>query len=278
MPTHSVPKSMTRIQSEWKGVPVRYIALTLTLAVFAAMFAAGAVFSKTIVAKGLSISFILIIIYVWWTLTRTPKILERSYLTALFFLRALRGETNIAKYNVTDKFLEAKIPIRKYHPNGLIEFKDSKYGILLAYEPDRCSDDDLEAHIAKGQHLVDSLHGDLLIKMFVMNVQKRDMRPISAYINNILTTQPATKEQTQHLRSMYHQAQENNHIDTDWKFLLFVGLGVHKTIQDASIAKARYFEGFKNKFEIIGNQQIESVRQSENLFQSLLQRAFQGEF
>ncbi len=264
MTTHSVPKSMTRIHSEWKGIPVKYIAVTLTSAVVIAILAAVAVFAASILSKAVSVALILSIIVLWYKLTRTPKILEKSYLTLLFFLRSLRGETNIAKYSTTDTFLESKIPIRKFHPEGLIEFKDQKYGILMAYEPDRVSDDNLEAHIAKGQHLVDALHGELLIKMFVLNVPKRDMRPISAYINNIITTQTATQEQTQHLRSIYHQAQDNDHVDTDWKFYLFIGLGKHKTIQDATIAKQRYYDGFKSKIEAL-NIRIAQITNQQTL-------------
>src|SRR5450756_3028501 len=88
---------------------------------------------------------------------RSPKIMDRSVLMYKFLLRSIKGETVIAKFRLPDGFLERIIPIKAFHQDGIIEFMENKYGLLMRIEPSRISEDDIDMHIQKTRSLVDSL-------------------------------------------------------------------------------------------------------------------------
>jgi hypothetical protein len=249
MASKSIPKSLTRIEEQWHGYPVRFVIISFAMGCVALLLMARALTAPTIAGKVIVILILLMTVTVYGSYMRTPKILERSWLSYKFFIRSMRGENVIAKYTVPDGFLESIIPLRAFYQGGLIEFlveNQKVFGILYRYVPDRVSDDEIDSHIAKGRFLVDSLYGDLLMKFNVFNSTKSRTREVEKQIMNTINNTERTSEQKDHLYSLKSSIHEKNQKDIDWGFYVFVKIGAFKTVDEATIAHGKYTNGMKN--------------------------------
>jgi hypothetical protein len=250
MANNTVPKSITRIREEWNGLPVRYVIivtffviLSLILITFILLFESG---------QGIYFGILFFELAFFYRFLRSPKIMDRSLLMYKFLLRSIKGETVIAKFKLPAGFLERIIPIKAFHQDGIIEFMENKYGLLMRIEPSRISEDDIDTHIQRTRSLVDSLHGELLMKAFVCSIKESNYKPLARNVVNIINTQERTPEQKKHLDSLYHHAQENNNTVIQWQFYVFLSLGTHTTLDKAMIAKKQYFPGFFDKLQKLG--------------------------
>ncbi|HWQ96160.1 MAG TPA: hypothetical protein VN368_02185 [Candidatus Methylomirabilis sp.] len=250
MASNTVPKSITRIREEWNGLPVRYVLIVISFLMLSLILIASILLSDSVQWIFLVILFFELAFF--FKFLRTPKVMDRSVLMSHFFLRSIKGETVIAKFKLPAGFLERIIPVKTFHEDGIIEFMENKYGLLMRIEPSRISEDDIDMHIQRTRALVDSLHGELLTKAFVCSIQESNYRPLARNIVNIINTQERTPEQKRHLDSIYHHAMENNNTVIQWKFYVFLSLGTHATLNKAIIAKKQYFPGFSEKLQKLG--------------------------
>lgn len=249
MSTHAVPKNLSKSKSEYHNLPVRYIIVVLFTVVFIAISLAVVMIIQNVVIRAISLTAALSIGYLFITMTKTPTILNKTWLEILFFIRELQGKTEYYHFSDTDTKIFEIFDIKKIYDNGLIEFTDSVFGCLMAYDPERVSDDGLEGHISRMQYVLDSLHDDMILKAYVVNSVDRDKKSLMQYVNEIMISQNTAKLQNEHLKSIYIQEKEKQDIETSWKFLLFLSIGKRNDFQDAMIAFNRYFEGFKSKFQ-----------------------------
>jgi hypothetical protein len=250
MANNTVPKSITRIREEWNGLPVRYVILTISFVVLSLILMASILLSDS--GQGIFLGILFFELAFFYKFLRSPKIMDRSVLMYKFLLRSIKGETVIAKFRLPDGFLERIIPIKAFHQDGIIEFMENKYGLLMRIEPSRISEDDIDMHIQKTRALVDSLHGELLTKAFVCSIQETNSRSLARNVVNIINTQERTPEQKKHLDSIYHHAQENNNTVIQWQFYVFLSIGTHPDLEKAIIAKKQYFPGFSDKLQKLG--------------------------
>jgi hypothetical protein len=250
MANNTVPKSITRIREEWNGLPVRYVILVISFVVLSLILMASILLSAS--GQGIFLGILFFELAFFYKFLRSPKIMDRSILMYKFLLRSIKGETVIAKFRLPDGFLESIIPIKAFHQDGIIEFMENKYGLLMRIEPSRISEDDIDTHIQKTRSLMDSLHGELLTKAFVCSIQETNSRSLARNIVNIINTQERTPEQKKHLDSIYHHAQKNNNTVIQWQFYVFLGLGTYTTLDKAIIAKKQYFPGFSDKLQRLG--------------------------
>ncbi len=250
MPNNTVPKSITRIREEWNGLPVRYVIIVISFVVLSLILIASILLSDS--GQGIFLGLLFFELAFFYRFLRSPKIMDRSVLMYRFLLKSIKGETVIAKFKLPAGFLESIIPIRAFHQDGIIEFMENKYGLLMRIEPSRISEDDIDTHIQRTRALVDSLHGDLLTKAFVCSIQETNYKPLARNVVNIINTQERTPEQKKHLDSIYHHAQENKNTVIQWQFYVFLSIGTHPNIEKAMIAKKQYFPGFSEKLQKLG--------------------------
>ncbi len=246
----TVPKSIRRVSEEWQGYPIRYIFLIIGLLGFSLVL-----IILTIAAPKNKWILLVILFMIWYTFfryLRTPTFMERSWLAYQYFIRSLRGQNLIAKYTIPAAFLEQIVPIKEFHSNGIIEFVGNRYGMLLRANPARISDDDLDQHIHKVRYLIDSLHGDLIMKTFVCSVPTGLYKPLEKNLVNIINESGKTKEQKTHLYSLYNEVHQNTKPVIQWRFYVFLGLGLYKTLKDAEIARQQYYPGFENRLNKAG--------------------------
>ncbi len=272
MTTHAVPKNLSKSKSEYKNIPVIYLAVALISGLLGSIFIAVSIFSQSIIIRSISITLVILIAYGFFTMTRTPAMLETSWLELLFFIRELKGKTEFHHFSDTDKKILELVDIIKIHGKGIIEFKDSVFGSLMAYDPERASDDGLEGHIARMQHVIDSLHDDMLLKAYVVNGKDRDRKQLTQYVNELMISGNVSKPQNEHLKSIYMAEKEKQDLETSWKFYLFLSIGKRNDIQDAKIAFDRYFEGFKSKMQGLNVRiaRIENGKEIKKVYSELL--------
>ena len=250
MADNTVPKSITRIREEWNGLPVRYVIIVISFVVLSLILIASILLSDS--GQGIFLAILFFELAFFYKFLRSPKVMDRSVLVYKFLLKSMKGETVIAKFRLPAGFLESIIPIRAFHQDGIIEFMENKYGLLMRIEPSRISEDDIDTHIQRTRSLVDSLHGELLTKAFVCSIQETNYKPLARNVVNIINTQERTPEQKKHLDSIYHHAQENNNTVIQWQFYVFLSIGTHPNLEKAIIAKKQYFPGFSEKLQKLG--------------------------
>ena len=255
----SVPKSLTRQKEEFHGLPYRFV---LVLAAFIIIiFVLGSSILLSPASRGISIGILIIVLAIIYKCFRSPKIMDRSILIFKFLIRSLKGETIIAKFKLPDGFLETIIPIRKFHPEGIIEFMGNQYGLLMRIDPGRIADDDIDSHIQKTRSLLDSLHGELMTKAFVCSMKESSSKPLARNVVDIINTQERTTEQKKHLISIYNQTQDNKNTVIQWQFYLFLYIGTHVNIEKAMIARKQYFPGYLDKLRKLGVHVIPLITQ-----------------
>jgi hypothetical protein len=273
MANNTVPKSITRIREEWNGLPVRYVIIAISFAVLSLILITFILLSDS--GQGIYFGFLFFEVVFFYRFLRSPKVMDRSILMYRFLLKSIKGETVIAKFKLPAGFLEMLIPIKAFHQDGIIEFMENKYGLLMRIEPSRISEDDIDIHIQKTRALVDSLHGELLTKAFVCSIQESNYRPLARNVINIINTQERTPEQKKHLDSLYHHAQENKNTVIQWQFYVFLGLGKYATLSKAMIAKKQYLPGYSDKLQKLG-MLVTPLKNKETLASAYKQCITQG--
>ncbi len=247
----TVPKSITRIRSEYYGYPIQYLILVLAVTVFSVALIAGLLLSSSHVVKAVNFIILFSIVAIFVKFFWGAKAMDRSWLMYKYFIRSMTGKNTFAKYVLPASFMEALVPLKAYHTDGLIEFLGNKYGLLMRIEPSRISDDELDSHIAKGRSLVDALHGNLLIKFFVISVNSNGV-DMERNVIDIINKEERLPKQKEHLYSIYHHLQDSTQTVIQWRFYIFVALGEYKDLDQAKIACSQYMPGIESKLQKSG--------------------------
>lgn len=248
MSGHTVPKSMRRVKEEWHGLPLRYLFVLAFFAIVSLLLIMNVFVSKN---KIPSLIMLFLETAFFWKFLRKPALMTRTWMAYLFLIKNIRGKTVIPKYKVSAVFMKSIIPLVKFHKEGIIEFSGNHYGMLLKADPSRVSDDDLERHINQVRSLTDSLHGELMIKSYVASLQTAG-RPVERALLKQLNEPGRTKQEQEHLYSLYQEATENKTPVIQWKFYILLGLGKYSTLQDAVIAKGQYYPGITDRLNKAG--------------------------
>jgi hypothetical protein len=257
----AIPKTMRKFSEEKFGISHQRIGLIIAwvlLSILLLIIAGKVGFFGRI----LFISLFVAIWMVYAVFLRTSEVLDRTTLTYKYFIRALLGQTVIAKYTVPVQFLEQVVPIRNFHKNGLIEFVDNRYGILLKVDPKRVSDDDLEAHIHKVKDMTDSLHSELVLKTFVCS-RSTTVKPLEKHLINTINSGGKTRQQKEHLYELYQEVHNNTAPVIEWQFYIFLGLGRHPSLGDAEISRQAHLPGFEDRLNRAGMHMISITNQYE---------------
>ncbi len=242
----TVPKTITRIRAEYYGYPIRYLILVFAVAIFCVFLVAGLILSRSYAAKAVYVILLFGIIAIFIRFFWGAKATERTWLMYQYIIRSITGKNTLAKYTLPASFLESLIPIKAFHDLGIIEFLGNKYGLLMRIEPSRISDDELDSHIAKGRSLVDALHGNLLLKFYIVSVNSSGAA-IERNVVDIINKEERSQKQKQHLYSIYHHLQDSKKTVIQWRFYIFVALGEYKNLDEAKIARSQYMPGIENK-------------------------------
>lgn len=258
MTSVTVPKSIRRINEEYMGYPIRYVFVVVgLLGISVVLFVIGLASSKFL---------FLIIVSMWYVFfkrLKTPTMVEKSWLELQYLIRGARGQNIIAKYSIPLPYLQSVVPLLDSDDHGIIKFVGDKYGLIVKVDPNRVSDDDIESHIQKMRQLIDSLHGELLMKVFVCSVSSGSYRPLEKSLISTLKDTTKTEHQKRHLYELYRESTESDKSVIQWNFYVFIGLGSYKSQYDAQIAKQQYYPGFESRLIKAGIRVIPVISRNE---------------
>ena len=237
-----VPKTIRKVKENayanvsyrWIFIFIIWIGMTIVLLTPLLLFNAGVVVQYSAVAC----MVVIWTIYIKWF--RNSEILDRTILVWKYIVRGATKQTLIPKYDAPVEFLKSIVPLETVHSSGLIEFTGQMYGLLLRADPPRLSEDDLASHGKRVEHVINSLHGDLMLKTIACS--KTDTSDTLA--SGILASaEGKTEKQKDHLYQMYRELDEEKLPVIDWQFYIFVGFGKHDTPKHAEITRQSHMPG-----------------------------------
>ncbi len=263
MTSHTVPKTLKNVSMQYQGLPISYILVLIVTAAVALFLIMAAVTSKNnIISLVISLVLLFIELCVFLKFMRSPSILKRTWLAYQFFMKNVQGKTVYPKFAMPAASLQPLIPIKEFYNNGLILFNQNHYGMLLKADPKRVSDDELDQHINQVRALTDSLHGELMIKSYVCSLQS-STRGIKNSLQGLLNEQGRTKEEKEHLYSLYQNSIENKAPIVEWQFYIFLGFGSYPTLQEAEIAAKQYYPGISERLNKTGMHIVPIINSNE---------------
>jgi hypothetical protein len=249
----SVPKSMGKLQEDaYSGIPVKWIL------VFCAWVGISLCFLAPVMLFTVSVylKYTLLALFVlWWAVYikwfRSTAVMERTVLILTYLGRSCRGYTSIRKYTVPLPFLHSVVPLIAIHPDGVIEFTGRSFGLMLKADPPRVSDDDLSRHINQVVYVVNSLYDDIILKTIAVS-RTDESKPLQKTIIDATNQPDISGPQKDHLYALYHELDRTSRPVIDWEFRIFVGLGVHDSVESAEVRRLEYLPGLLSSLEKTG--------------------------
>jgi len=178
------------------------------------------------------------------------KRFHRTKIAVRFYLRALRGETRIAKYVCDLSCLKRYLPIEEVHDGGLIQFTYMRYGVLVKIKPSRGDEEDLEAHNKRVEALINTLHGSLMMKVIV-GTRVDPARPLDQVLLDAANEHGKSKEQRDHLYELYLENHAKG-VGVDWTSYVFIGLGEHHSENKARVVMNSVLPGMLKAMSLAG--------------------------
>ncbi len=255
---------MRKIKEEQYGLTFGRAALIIGYVLITVVFIFLILISTDIIIQGLlaGILAVLWVIYAWKL--RTSEMINNSTLFCKYMYKKIKRKTIIAKYDakIDVSFMEGIIPLRKVHQNGLIEFIDNRFGVLLTIQTPRISDDELQIHISKVTDIMNSLHGDIMMKIFVFS-RSSSFRPLENVLIKCMKDPNKSDKQIKHLYELNKHICNSNRVPIDWQTYVLIGLGVHNTVEEAEIARLAHIPGLTSRFNKAGIHVIQIMEVNE---------------
>jgi hypothetical protein len=229
----NAPKTLRKVKDKAYGGITQKAFYVTVVWVAASLFI---IFPLAFLSSWVAECFIVALLIGWWVLylkfVAHESKLEESLLFLKFFFDKQSGLHTIARYDVDVSFLSDVFPLVNIHSDGLIEFKDHTYGILIKYFPERVNEEDLETFAIKMQEVIDGLAGDTSIKFIASS--KHDLRkPILDRLLESMNKKNTNPKTYEYLHSLYEMIENKKQENIEWTFNIFFGLGKFDNLQDA---------------------------------------------
>jgi hypothetical protein len=243
----TVPKALGRqssnlysfMSTKWAMVAIIW-ALVLTFIILAAMQISIVFYCAAVVWTA-----------AWVNCCRTTAKIDKTVLVLKFLLRSKAGHTILPKYDLAPEYLEQHFPLKKIHSEGLIEFGNHIYGVLMKMDPSRINDGDLPAHLASVQAALNSIPPGDVFKTFAcsrLNMTKPFTNRILEAANNYDTT----AAQQRHLYSLHKQVSGSDRDTVDWHFWALLCFPAQDSVENAIITRQTRLPGLKKMFQKAG--------------------------
>lgn len=180
--------------------------------------------------------FVIAVLLMWWVaygkwFSNDSKI-EETFLFLKFFFDKYSGLHTIARYDTDVSFLEDVFPLVDIHEEGLIEFKDKSYGLLIKYTPERVNEEDVEMHGMRMQEVIDGLTGNTSLN-FISSSKHNMRKPILDKLLDAMNKKNVNPKLYAYNLSIYEMVKNKKKNTIDWDFYIFFGLGKFDALQDA---------------------------------------------
>lgn len=245
MSSHAVPRNMGKVEKLWKGFPDRYIVVSIVCLVIVSALAIFFFYATDTISRSIIAGIFLIVVGIWTFKARTPKILDKSLLFGLFYIKGAAGYNLLLKYSLTDDKINKILTILHFLPDGTVVFKRG-YGWLYAFDPDSVSKDKLDGFNLKSQELLNSLSDNVIFKMEVRIEPKQEAQKLTERTNDLINTE-MNPAKLAHLKSIHTYSKEKELDDVERRYYFFIGLSGKMTTEDAVVQKEKIEHGVKDK-------------------------------
>ena len=223
------------------------------------------------------IEFLVVAVLIgWWGLyykyTSTESKLEESILFLKFFFDGYSGLHTIARYDTDLIFLEDVFPLKNIHEDGLIQFLDNHYGLLIKFVPPQVQDEDEDAHGLRMQEVIDGLAGNTSIK-FIATSKQILRKLLLDKLLKMMNKRGVNKKVYEYLYSIYEMIRDKDTKNIEWSFCAFFGLGIYDNLQDAVDQMDSEFPGLVDSLTDAGMKQIVKLTDRMKIAQEYRQMA-----
>src|SRR5574343_1373896 len=204
------PKTITKVSDDqyldfgkpFTWVLMSFVSVAIVL-IYEIEIVEGTVF-KIILGTAL-----IILIAFWLKYFSSSEKVDKQFNTVRFFFADKKGDHVINMFTVSASFLEKIVPIKDIHEGGIIEFTDSKFGVLMETFPIRISDEDREDHEKKIQKVVNGIPANTHFKTIACS-RLQPRKPIEQHLLEVANNSTGKKPTDLHLTGLYTKGAEDN--------------------------------------------------------------------
>lgn len=242
----SVSKSYSRMkQTKYKGINLKtwtsfgvWVILSMIFVYPFTFFMIGYIGKAIVVA-------VLIVFWIgFFKYGRNSQVIDRSIIHFKFVKRSLNGETDLAKFVQDNKFFEKFLPIKQVHDDGLIQYLNGTWGVMLIIQATRISNDNLFFHLEGIRHLHDGLYNQIYVTIISSTVLKHENQLIDSLINKSKETDSIPEKE--HLVDLHNMILDKNSSYRGQEITLIINLGPHESHEYADIAREGFVPGYLN--------------------------------
>lgn len=242
----SVPKTLRKIKENAYGnISYRMMFIFVGWS-FASLFLMYPLLTMRVQTMTKTIIYALLL--AWWMIFilffRSSEMVDFNITIAKYLLRS---DKEIAKYTSSTSFLKTIIPVERVHQNGLIEFTNKHYGVLLRIDPPRI-DDDIDIYLSQMKKVVNGLQAGMVLKTIARSTKKTTNVP--GEILNAANKKENTR-QREYLYNMYSDTVYSDDI-VEWEFIIFIDIGKYESADRAEIVRQSTIPGILNSLRRAG--------------------------
>jgi len=152
--------------------------------------------------------------------------LYKSMAMIRYAISYIVGDTKADKYTCTAEFIKKKLPLEEIYENGMIEFSNGQYGVLLKQQLPHISDDGRAMFIGRNEDIVNPLPLGIIYKSHRWS-SIDTTTPLVDQVREAINDPESTKEMKDHLYSSYDDmaGAAGNVVWDGWGF---IGVGKYK--------------------------------------------------
>ena len=240
----SVSKSYSRMkQTKYKGINLKtWLAFGVWVIVSMIFVYPFTLFSIGGIGKIIVFSVLIVFWIGFFKYGRNSQVIDRSIIHFKFVRRAMRGETDLAKFVQDNTFLEKFLPIKKVHNDGLIEYLNGTWGVMLIIQATRVSNDNLFMHLEGIRHLHDGLYNEIYVTIISSTVLKHDNLLVDTLMDRSKETESIPAKE--HLVDLHNMVVDNNQSYKGQEITLIINLGPHDSYEYADISREGFVPGY----------------------------------
>lgn len=185
----------------------------------------------------------------WIEWLSTKGKVDKLTLRLHFIIDDKRGKHVVNKFQVPVPFLTKVVPLVAVHGDGILEFTDNKYGVIVELQPARIQDEEREAHEKRIEKLLNGIPANIHFKTTAIS-RLEPKRPVLNYLLHVTNAVEKGKSTELHLTDMYNDAAGDETKTISWKYYAFLDLGSWKTITEAKIQYGAIIPGLLKNMKV----------------------------
>jgi hypothetical protein len=238
-------------ETVYAGISVTWFYIVGVFAIITVLATFPLIFIHNIIFQCLIVSLIVVLWAVYLIYFRTSELYYETMLKVRFILDEYMGKHQICKFDMPLEELQTYIPIINVLQNGVIQFTQKRYGILINIGWQNITDEEMERHLINIQSIINRLSGDMMIK-FIASSRFGTPSPLLKKLERKMNDPQTAKADFNLLLSQYDRI-KNGKVTPDWDFKVFLGLG---TCESIDAAQEKLMEELPGIMDVLPNAEV----------------------